>query len=428
VGPQGTVAPASSTSSIDMTAVRALPVRPTVINGTLVFTSLGVTLQAPPSAYEVQRALAWTYNSTAGVFSAVVAITGNVTVAKQQAMAAGGSVASDFLTCIVDGSMTLVSAAYPGPGFNGTYTVTQGMVSLSPDPWSHWGLRGSSTPARHLLGCRIPQPFQHALVRQGQPPDAPGTACSVRGSQDGDQQPSFGQQDSTLPYRACHWEVSGQTPAGDSGSSRGLLQAAVDTTTTPQLVQGRLTVAEPGTTYPNPAADAARKDQSAWLDTHGQVQIFGVDRVPQGLVPQWKTKGWGVRWVIPVWVWLAGAGGVLLLGVMVLLVWILCAKRRRQSNHLALYVDEAQQRPGDQAWATRGPSSNSARRQNHSSWWNERQVSTPPGPAAATQDRRLRSSRTHRNSKQQQRLREEGRLQQHHMWVDEPPELPGAYQ
>jgi hypothetical protein len=434
VGPHGTVTPATSTSTStsgvspeDMAVVRALPMRPTVINGTLVFVSLGVTLQAPPSAYEVQRALAWTYNSTAGVFSAVVVITGNVSVAKAQKTATGSSVTSDFLACAMNGTLTLVSAAYPGPGFNGTYTVTQGMVTLSPDPWSHWGLQGSSTSARHLLGSGTRQPFQHDYCTAVQLLHTPGMTCSVVGGHSGNQQPSTGEQDYILPSAGSHWDTDHQTTASSRGSGRRLLQAGGNTTTTPQLVQGRLTVSEPGTTYPNPAADAARKDQSAWLDTLGQVQIFGVDQVPQGLVPQWKTKGWGVRWVIPVWVWLAGAGGVLLLGVFILLAWILCVKRRRQRPQPDTYVEEAEQRPANQAWATRGHRSNSPKPQHHNGWWEEGQVSTPPGSRGATEDRRLRSSRTLRSSKQQQRIREEGRLHRHHVWDEEPPELPGAY-
>jgi hypothetical protein len=212
------------------------------------------------------------------------------------------------------------------------------------------------------------------------------------------------------------------------------LQAASDTTTTPQLVQGRLTVSEPGTAYPNPTADATRKDRAAWLDSSGQVQIFGADQVPQGVVPQWKKNGWGVKWVIPVWVWLAGAGGVLLLGVLFLLLWLLFAKRRRERDQQEQYISEADPHPGPQPWATRVPHSSSPRRHNKNSWWEDGQVSTPPASRGATEDRSHgsswrspRSNRSSKNNRKQQRVRGEGQLHRSEAWGEDPPELPGAY-
>jgi hypothetical protein len=115
-----------------------------------------------------------------------------------------------------------------------------------------------------------------------------------------------------------------------SVSTRQLLQVPGNTTTSHQTIQGRLTVAEPGTYYPNPTADAARGDKEAWLDDSGSISIVGADQVPAELLPQWKKGGWGVKWVIPVWVWIAGAGGVLLLCVVGVGVWAVVAARRRK--------------------------------------------------------------------------------------------------
>jgi hypothetical protein len=213
-----------------------------------------------------------------------------------------------------------------------------------------------------------------------------------------------------------------------------MLQAAVDTTTTPQSVQGRLTVTEPGTAYPNPTADAARKDRAAWLDSTGQIQIFGADEVPQSAVPGWKAKGWGVRWIMPIWVYLAGAGGVLLVGVLILLAWLFFAKRRREdAQQQDQYISEAEERPSNKPWATRVSRSTSPRRKNQNSWWEDGQLSTPPGSRGATEDRPAgnslrepRSSRGPRSNKRQQHVRGEGQLQRPEAWGDEP-ELPGAY-
>jgi hypothetical protein len=199
-----------------------------------------------------------------------------------------------------------------------------------------------------------------------------------------------------------------------------------------QVVQGRLTVSEPSTTYPNPAADAARKDGSAWLDNVGQIQIFEVGEVLKSTVPGWKSKGWGVRWVIPIWVYLAGAGGVLLLGVLFLLIWLLLARRRRQKTQLDQYDGEADHIPStQQPWV---PNNTSTKRHNRNGWWQDGQVSTPPGSRGATEDRPMgssnrtpRSSRGPKGSRWQQRVREEGHLQRHQGWDEEPPDLPGAY-
>lgn len=443
VGYMGTVrqSSGSSTTMDEMAAVRALPARDASIDGTLVFESLGVTLQVPVSAYKVHRALAWTYNTTMRVYTAPVAISGDVAVARQQAVAADEFTIVDTLPCVMDGTLVLVSTGFPGPGLNGTYAVSQGTVSLRPDPWSHWQLSSTSPAARRLLRLGA-DTASSCQTNSGQQVVArPGRVCSAAAGDAGDtvDQPApAGHQG--LNRQGCQGARGSQGTTGNSqnGYSRAL-QSDPRTTAEPQTVQGQLTVVEPGTTYPHPAADAARGDNAIWLDTHGQVQIFGADKVPKGQRPGLVKGGW--RWVVPVWVWLAGGAGLLMLLILGVGAWLLIVlwNKRKQGvpdPHITAHV-EAPQQP-DQTWATKSPGRAAPKLPNHSDWWEGGRVTTPPAsrgaPASQHPSRSPQSEHnpvsipSARTSKRrpQQHVQNEGQLTLQ-AWGEVPPALPGAY-
>jgi hypothetical protein len=342
-------------------------VRQTSLNGTIQFVTLGLTLRVPLSMFEVQRALAWSYNTSLSGFTAPVTLTGYVTAVKVDTSSSRVDLVAGDINCTLSGEVSLFSSAYPGPGFNGTYGLARGSwLSLTPDPWAWFDIRPPAPAARHLLAAGSPrqQDQQQKLQDAGQVVQqvcADTTHHRAGGGQEqhGSAGTCTGHQDTicaSSSSTSSHKEGTCQAPA----SARQLLQDT-GSTTSRQPIQGRLTVAEPGIYYPNPTADAARGDKAAWLDDTGSISIKGTDQVPAELVPQWKKGGWGVKWVIPVWLWIAGAGGVLLLCVVGVGIWAIVAARRRRREeqqerarsveNLGLEPVVPGQPPG--AWASR---------------------------------------------------------------------------
>jgi hypothetical protein len=357
-------------------ASKAGPIRQTSLNGTIQFTTLGLTLQVPRSMFGVQRFLAWSYSGTLGGFTAPISLSGSVTAVKMDAGDGRVDLVAGDVNCTVSGEVALFSAAYPGPGFNGTYGLSRGSwLSLTPDPWTWFNIIAPAPASRHMLGegTTVQQQQQQRQQQQQGLKDA-GDArqqlcddASRHGAGEGKQSRAGGSNCTGYHESIQACSSSGSSSSGEeqatchpSLTARQLLQST-GSTTSRQPVQGRLTVAEPGTYYPNPTADAARGDKNAWLDDSGSISIQGADQVPAELLPQWKKGGWGVRWVIPVWLWIAGAGGVVLLCVVGVGIWAIVAARRRRREDRQERVEGVETLglepvlPGqaDKAWAER---------------------------------------------------------------------------
>jgi hypothetical protein len=465
LGPDGTVAPSSSTSTSikawDDMAIQALPVRSTLVNGTLSFVSLGVTLHVPVSTYEVRRVLAWAYLPSAGVFAASMTIAGSVSVTRGQAQVTGAphvAAVLDTIQCSINGTLDLISAAFPGPGFSGNYTVDQGVISLTPDPLVHRGL-ASTGPTRHLLSWRANPVSSSAQVQQQAAP-GPDRVCSMAAGDTCDHPASAGVQDTGL--QDCAWTptdtdtdtdtqhsraAAKQRQCSSSGtpSSRRALQSAGGTTVVPQMmVQGVLTVSEQGATNPHTAFNAARADDAVWLDILGLVKIFGADGVPSELWPPWTKSGQSVKYYIPVWAYVAIVGGVVMLLAFVLAIWLLLAMCRRNKREEAestptlptAHVDTPEH-PGV-PWATRSLSKTIHRQPPQHSWWEAGRVTTPPASRGNPDGQLLHhmgslptehNSRSFRTSKRRLpgRVRSEEQLQMPRRPREgAPPRLPGA--
>jgi hypothetical protein len=129
---------ADSSSAAATSAAASLGVSPTspslanrsvTLNGTLAFFTLGLDVRVGPATFFVQRSLQWVWNSTQGAFVTQVSLGGNVTMVRYLSTTpAGGGTSGvtsvtreDSLVCAMAGRLTLLSEAYPGPGFSGTF-------------------------------------------------------------------------------------------------------------------------------------------------------------------------------------------------------------------------------------------------------------------------------------------------------------------
>lgn len=275
----------------------------------------------PLSIFSVQRVLAWSYNTTLSGFSAPVNMRGTVTAAKLDDSSTRPDLASGTVNCTLSGEVSLFSRVFPGPGFNGTYDLLVGsQLRLDRDPWSWFGAQTPATPARHLLGAdqggnsdQLAATNQHCATDNGR------VVC-----------PGFNERSNSRNPGHTHEE---QNTHGLSPGRRHLLSDDTNTTTTTQPIQGRLTVVEPSGNYPATAEDTARGDSNAWLDATGSVLIEGIALVPPSLVPAWKHAGPALRREVPIWFWLAVAGGLLLLCMLgCCCIWAVVAACRRHKR------------------------------------------------------------------------------------------------
>jgi hypothetical protein len=120
-----------------------------------------------------------------------------------------------------------------------------------------------------------------------------------------------------------------QTPAAPSSNS----SSNNSSSRLAAPVQGTVTLEELGVVSPSAAADSARGDGSTYIDDIGSIQILG--KYPKNIVPPWKeppvTPGGVVtKVVVPVWLWLVVAGGVLLVAGGLLACWLLVLWRRKK--------------------------------------------------------------------------------------------------
>jgi hypothetical protein len=113
-----------SSNSSDSQSFR--PPRFTQLNGTLAFTSLGLSLPWFGN-FSTSRLMAWQYKPELQLFTTHVAVDGTFNV---QNTATG-----EFILEDVSGFVNLLSATYPGPGFTGKYQLA-GDLTLTPNPFS----------------------------------------------------------------------------------------------------------------------------------------------------------------------------------------------------------------------------------------------------------------------------------------------------
>jgi hypothetical protein len=100
--------------------------RTTQLNGTLAFTSLGLSLPWYGN-YSTSRLMAWQYKTDLQVFATQVDVDGIFNIQ---------NTATGAVTLVtVTGFVNLLSATYPGPGFTGNYQLT-GDLSLTPNPFN----------------------------------------------------------------------------------------------------------------------------------------------------------------------------------------------------------------------------------------------------------------------------------------------------
>jgi hypothetical protein len=121
--------------------------RTTQLNGTLAFTTLGLSLPWSGN-FSTSRLMAWSYKPDLAAFATQVAVDG---VFEVQNTATG-----DFMLVNVTGFVNLFSTAYPGPGFTGKYQLA-GDLTLSPNPFSDAGNdTAGGVPGRKLAGAESP--------------------------------------------------------------------------------------------------------------------------------------------------------------------------------------------------------------------------------------------------------------------------------
>ncbi|WIA21370.1 hypothetical protein OEZ85_000589 [Tetradesmus obliquus] len=126
----------SSSSSVNVTAAAAnLKTRSAAFNGSLGFFTLGVEVQVL-GEFALQRAMDWQYNTTVKAWTTSVAMAGKFTLTRDETVQ-GQTVSSQSMDSRVNGSLSLYSSVYPGPGFNGVYDWA-GQLELNPDPFIVW--------------------------------------------------------------------------------------------------------------------------------------------------------------------------------------------------------------------------------------------------------------------------------------------------
>jgi hypothetical protein len=254
-----------------------LQARDVVVNGSLMLSVTGQELLWPGTQMQVQRALAWTYASTLEMFTASVALSGQVTVTT---LDMGSEVwvpepDGKLLNCTLEGQAVLSSKTKPGPGFSGNYSWV-GELAMSPDPWTHFNVTSQNkvvTGMRHLL--------------QG-----------AAGSQ-----------------HKAHTTGREVLQANDSSVQQASLQP----------VSGTILVKEHGAVAPAMVADDKSGGGLRWLDADGQVVVAGY--VPDVRASQ-KNVSPVVRRYLPLWAWLALAAAILLLFCSVLLCWLVTWRKQ----------------------------------------------------------------------------------------------------
>lgn len=97
----------------------------------------------------------WTYDATYKHFTTTLDVAGELImtrIATNSSSSSSGSSISDVMKPSVDGTLTLFSKAYPGPGFSGHYNWS-GSLLMAPDPFREWGLSAgaAASPSRRIL-------------------------------------------------------------------------------------------------------------------------------------------------------------------------------------------------------------------------------------------------------------------------------------
>jgi hypothetical protein len=132
-----------SSNSSDKQALAAP--RTTQLNGTLAFTSLGLSLPWFGN-FSTSRLMAWSYKPDLEAFATQVAVDGMFDV---QNTATGESMLVN-----VTGFVNLLSSTYPGPGFTGRYQLA-GELTLTLNPFDNApnSSAGGAGPQRKLAGA-----------------------------------------------------------------------------------------------------------------------------------------------------------------------------------------------------------------------------------------------------------------------------------
>uniref|UniRef100_A0A383WCB8 Uncharacterized protein n=1 Tax=Tetradesmus obliquus TaxID=3088 RepID=A0A383WCB8_TETOB len=152
-------APRINSSSNDSQVL--LSPRTTQLNGTLVFTTLGLSLPWFGN-FSTSRLMAWQYKPDLQVFATQVAVDGTFNV---QNTATG-----EFRLVDVVGFVNLLSATYPGPGFTGWYQLT-GDLTLTPNPFLDNNTPPAGSNRRKLAGPglnALAAPVQGAVAAREQ--------------------------------------------------------------------------------------------------------------------------------------------------------------------------------------------------------------------------------------------------------------------
>jgi hypothetical protein len=226
--------------------------------------------------------------------------------------------------------------ALPGPGFSGAYSIASGgLLTLDPDPWSSFGLGQLpattsiiSSSGRHLLGGLAPDKGMQQQLKG----DGRQQQLQVGGEQHEAAEklntivyapPPRGPHNTGQEYKVGKQLHQSKASSGSGGPAWG------------GPIQGTFTAAEASTTMPTAAEDAARGDNTSWLDASGSIVVTGP--VPQFLLPPDKMRsgrsagvkaGSYVFWIL---VSIAVALGLAVLGLLCCLCVALARRRRRQA-------------------------------------------------------------------------------------------------
>jgi hypothetical protein len=238
-----------------------------------------------------QRSLHWMYQAPIGTFTATANLEWNVSaVALSIAATPITQVTNPSLECVLTARLQLTTRTFPGPGLSGGYAVI-GTLSITPDPWVHFGL----TPPTPAAAVDTPTP-------------------------------------SPAPAAGGHRRLAG-------AHNRHLHQGGAASA---EPVNGWLQVVELTPNAASSAADAARGDGTAWADGEGQVTVTGAANIPASQLPAWKATGVtsgppSKAW--PPWLYVVvGFAGVAAVNVCVVVCWLLLqrwASRRQAAGQAA---------------------------------------------------------------------------------------------
>uniref|UniRef100_A0A383WBS1 Uncharacterized protein n=1 Tax=Tetradesmus obliquus TaxID=3088 RepID=A0A383WBS1_TETOB len=111
------------------------------LNGSLVFGSLGGLLVPVVGNFSLQRTMNWTWDAKLQCFTTTIEVEGTLVMTRVVTLnsSSSGQEVTDTLSPSVNGSLTLRSKSYIGPGFSGRYNWSGDLVMV-PNPFAVWNL------------------------------------------------------------------------------------------------------------------------------------------------------------------------------------------------------------------------------------------------------------------------------------------------